>query len=317
MTTEVQRLSDNLLLETLKGLAQQERELTVRVLRHLREVERRYLFARLGYSSLYEYVVKELGYSEGAAHRRIASMRLLRDLPELETKVEEGSLPLSTLSQAQSFFRTEKIESAEAKREVLATLVGKSRREVERELVGRATEPAKLIREKLRQVSPTHHALNLVLDEELLQNLEEMKAFLAGSKPGMSLKEVIAYCVGKTLVRERARFSKPSTCEIPRADSPPPVEMKTKKASRYVPAQVRREVWTRDEGRCTYRDPRTGRSCETRSGLQFDHIHAFALGGTQTPENLRLRCLAHNALAALDTFGPAKLARARHRRAAR
>ena len=109
----------------------QEREVTLSVLHYLLEVERRQLFARLGFSSLYEYAVKDLGYSEGSAHRRIASMRLLRSLPELEAKIENGSLPLSTLSQAQSFFRQEAIVAPQDKLEVLKKLEGKTSREVE------------------------------------------------------------------------------------------------------------------------------------------------------------------------------------------
>lgn len=101
-------LSDQNLLENTSRLAQRERELTLEVLQHLREIERRMLFAKLSYSSLFEYAVKELRYSEGAAQRRISSMRLLKELPEIEAKVECGALSLCALSQARSFFRQEK-----------------------------------------------------------------------------------------------------------------------------------------------------------------------------------------------------------------
>ena len=71
-------------------------------------------------------------------------MRVLKVLPDVEEKIESGSLNLTTLSQAQTFFRQEsKVEplAAEAKREVLVALEEKSTREVDRELIGRATEP--------------------------------------------------------------------------------------------------------------------------------------------------------------------------------
>src|SRR6187431_3260712 len=125
---DLKRLPDTILLQNTKQLAQRERETTLEVLHHLREVERRSLFAVLAYPSLFEYAVKELKYSAGAAHRRIASMRLQKELPEIEKKVESGELSLSVLSQAQVFFKQEKSAVAE-KREVLMSLENKSTRE--------------------------------------------------------------------------------------------------------------------------------------------------------------------------------------------
>ncbi len=71
-------LSDENLLSQIRCLAAEERKLTTQVLELLREVERRRLFAGLGFSSLFEYAVKELGYSEASVSRRINSMRLLK-----------------------------------------------------------------------------------------------------------------------------------------------------------------------------------------------------------------------------------------------
>ena len=64
--------------------------------------------------------------------------------------------------------------------------------------------------------------------------------------------------------------------------------------SRYIPAPVRREVWCRDGGCCSYVDPYSGRRCGSRFLLELDHIVPFALGGSAEPGNLRLRCSAHH-----------------------
>ncbi|MDE0023216.1 MAG: HNH endonuclease signature motif containing protein, partial [Spirochaetaceae bacterium] len=66
--------------------------------------------------------------------------------------------------------------------------------------------------------------------------------------------------------------------------------------SRYIPAAVRREVWRRDEGCCSYVDPHSGRRCGSRYRLEVDHIVPFARGGTSEPSNLRVRCGAHHGL---------------------
>ena len=66
--------------------------------------------------------------------------------------------------------------------------------------------------------------------------------------------------------------------------------------SRYIPAAVRREVWRRDQGCCSYVDRGSGRHCGSRYRLEIDHIVPFALGGGAEPANLRLRCDAHHRL---------------------
>jgi 5-methylcytosine-specific restriction endonuclease McrA len=66
--------------------------------------------------------------------------------------------------------------------------------------------------------------------------------------------------------------------------------------SRYIAADVKREVWRRDQGCCSYVHRHSGRRCGSRYRLEIDHIVPFALGGVADLFNLRLRCLAHHKL---------------------
>jgi 5-methylcytosine-specific restriction endonuclease McrA len=67
------------------------------------------------------------------------------------------------------------------------------------------------------------------------------------------------------------------------------------KRSRYIPVKIRTQVLMRDQQNgCTYKDPKTGRTCGSRHGLQFDHIMPFSWGGEHSVDNLTLRCGAHN-----------------------
>ena len=86
---------------------------------------------------------------------------------------------------------------------------------------------------------------------------------------------------------------------------------------RHVPAEVRRAVWQRDRGRCTFVSP-TGRRCPTRGRLEFDHVEPVARGGRATVKGIRLRCRAHNQYAAECAFGAGFMGRKREvaRRAA-
>jgi hypothetical protein len=74
------------------------------------------------------------------------------------------------------------------------------------------------------------------------------------------------------------------------------------RSSRHIPAAVRREVWQRDGGRCTFSDAR-GVRCRATRAIEFHHEHPYALGGPHCAENIMLRCRSHNELAAERDFG--------------
>src|SRR5579885_382847 len=342
---EILTLSDQALLEKTRTLVREERELTTRILHHLREVERRRLFVDLGYPSLFEYAVGDLHYSEASAQRRISAMRLLKELPELEEKIEEGSLSLSVLSQAQRFFRQEaKLEKpldVESKREVLQVLEGKSSREAEKELLSRSSEPVALRPESIRPVSETHSELRFTATKETLEQLERIKGLLGHTHSELSLSELIALMAKITLEKlDPAREPKRrgavqsqreeiSTSdeklrpETPALEGAPARERSADAAAstqasqlvstqkpterrRYVQAQLRREVWRRAKGKCE--------NCGSFHRLQVDHIRPLAKGGTSIKENLRLLCFHCNQRQADLMLGPRRMELHRQRR---
>jgi 5-methylcytosine-specific restriction endonuclease McrA len=69
-----------------------------------------------------------------------------------------------------------------------------------------------------------------------------------------------------------------------------------------IPAAVRRAVWERDQGRCTWPLDAGGR-CGSTHRLQLDHVGPWALDGETSVTNLRLLCARHNQLAARQVFG--------------
>ena len=66
------------------------------------------------------------------------------------------------------------------------------------------------------------------------------------------------------------------------------------RTGRAIPAAVKREVWQRDRGRCSYVDLTSGRRCDSQHLLQIDHLVPYAQGGAAKPNNLRLLCAAHH-----------------------
>jgi hypothetical protein len=83
-------------------------------------------------------------------------------------------------------------------------------------------------------------------------------------------------------------------------------------APRTIPAAVRREVWERDQGRCTFTGD-DGHRCGAHTRLEYDHLEPAARGGQATVANLTLRCRTHNQLAAERTFGTGFMERRRER----
>ena len=72
--------------------------------------------------------------------------------------------------------------------------------------------------------------------------------------------------------------------------------------SRHIPNRVKREVWKRDGGQCTFVGE-SGHRCESRTLVEYDHVEAIARGAMATVNGIRLRCRAHNQFTAEQTFG--------------
>ena len=76
---------------------------------------------------------------------------------------------------------------------------------------------------------------------------------------------------------------------------------------------MRREVWTRDDGRCGFVGE-DGHRCNETRGLEFAHVHPWGKNGANTAVNLGLRCRAHNAWEADRDYGRSHMANKRKRK---
>ena len=117
-------LSDDQLVEKIKGLRGREQKVLALLLGYLHELDKRKLYRELGYPSLFAFCTRALGYSEGAAYRRIAAARALRVCPELAAEVESGSLSLCNAAELS------RVVTEQNKAELLAMGSGKSHREL-------------------------------------------------------------------------------------------------------------------------------------------------------------------------------------------
>ncbi len=104
VTSTIGVLSDRALLRQTSTLVRHERHLQGAIIDHLAEIEARGLFLRRGCSSLFDYAVRELGYSDAAAGRRIGAVRLCADQPGARERLRDGSLTLSAAAELQWAF---------------------------------------------------------------------------------------------------------------------------------------------------------------------------------------------------------------------
>ena len=489
LLSTVSMLPDQVLLEQTRMLARHEQALQLSVLDHLREIDARRLYLRRGFSSLFDYTVRELHYTEAAAWRRIKAMRLCRETRGVRERLQDGSLNLSNAALLQnSFERWERsgggplaagptaagrgaagsgaagtsaapragsapaaapgkaagapvpVLDAHARQELVERAMGKSTRQVQQmlaEVDPEAAAPA----ERLRPLGDGRWELKAVVDAECQRGLQQLRELLSHVDPHLTVGQLVGRlvregverydpsrpprrkrrksdpaadgCSAETAGREPAdrvaaaaaaenprragkagapttspsalkQSAKPTAvgtspavlpagggsgeaspmrglgpqpgsrtsapkCVAPRAEragsagdavateptsapkarvaagssipeqsahgagSAEPTSaaqlgvaggagsagrtsaaMSGKPSGRSIPAAVRREVWRRDQGCCSYVDRYTGRRCGSRFFLEIDHIVPVAQGGAAEPANLRLRCSAHH-----------------------
>jgi 5-methylcytosine-specific restriction endonuclease McrA len=118
-------LSDRELVSRLRKLVNQEKSLTIEILPHLAEVDRRQLYVGLGYSSLFEYCVSHLGYGESSAWRRVSAARAVGKAPEIYDLLKREKLTFSGVVLLSKALRPDN------KRELLRRVLGKSQRQIE------------------------------------------------------------------------------------------------------------------------------------------------------------------------------------------
>lgn len=365
MNYEIRKLKNSALLKKTKALVLEERKITLEVLHHLAEVWRRRLHQFRGFRSLFEYATSELGYSNGAAGRRIAAMELLIEIPEVEEKIKAGELNLTTVAQAQRLFDSEeKLEQPiplEKKKVILENLKNKSTRAVEMELLNHSSQPFSFQKpDQIKPVAPSHSEIRFIADQNLLDQLETIKGLLANKHPHLTLAELFAEMAKLSLEKLQPKEPKTKTqSKIAKQQSEQQLKQQSKQphkqghkpqseqimensgdttsaqfcaepktvesvqinkenatsedalkkaSSRYIPVEIKRAVYKRDDGICQFIDPVSGRKCGSRHGIQYDHATLpFAMGGQATVESLQLVCAIHNRIRAIHWYGPKKM----------
>lgn len=250
----------------MDSLVQEERKLLAQVLWHLREIDVRKLYSDLKCSSLFDYCVKILKYSESQASRRVSATRLLRKFPEIMSQIENGNLNLTHLNRAQTFFNEENIKDPQSMLEIINKIKGTRIKETDR-ILWELKAPYQ------------QRKVTITINEGTLDAIKKVQ-----NLKGHVLKDVDLVLMEMTALALKEW-------------DPGVVKRKTKileSKTRYIPVQVRAAVYTRDHGQC--------QNCKVMGHLEYDHVKPFAMGGETTVENLRLLCRNCNQRKALKDF---------------
>src|SRR6187549_2780839 len=132
MTTNdaLEALNDHTLLSQFGILVRHHHEGNANLLRHIDAIDRRQLWAKLGYPSMFAFLVTRYHMSESTAGKRIGAARTARRFRSLFTMVARGEIHLSGIHRLKAHLTRENHEH------VLAAAKHKTIREIE-ELVAR------------------------------------------------------------------------------------------------------------------------------------------------------------------------------------
>lgn len=339
-TYSLSHLSDHVLLRDLSALVAKDRTTTAELLAHIAEVDERRLYAPAGYASMFAYCVQELHLSEDSARKRIHAARAARRFPAILPALAAGRLHLSGAVLLAPYL------SNENARELLSAATHKTKQEIEHlianyfprldvpEMIhlldatscpsdpldserapGRVEPPAAASPQpqsegvgeiepctRVAPLAPRRFALQLTMSQELHDKLRYAQELLGHQLPSGDITQVLERALDALISQlEKRKFA---ATRSPRPSRP------SIGRQRHVPAYVKRAVWERDDGQCTFVGE-NGHRCGERRFLQFDHIQPVARGGQASVEGMRLRCRAHNQLEAERVYGVAFM---RHKR---
>jgi hypothetical protein len=320
-------LSDAALLRELSALVSRERLTTAELLAHIAEVDARKLYVPAGHPSMHAYCVIELRLSEDAAGRRIQAARAARRFPDLFSAVADGRLHLTAVCLLAPHLTPSNVD------ELVQMASNQTKAEIEVWLTRcfGAPEPRTLVR-PLPPAPPILAPALAHADEEAVlstgkQVNEHALAHVEAPEPELAPERYLVQVTIPKSTHDKLRHAQALLSHaVPRGDvaqvldraldsliaqlekqkvgasQRPQRRHRPSNRARHVPAHVRRAVWERDGGQCTFVSS-NGRRCTSRKFLEFDHIEPVARGGTATVGGMRLRCRAHNQYEAERAFG--------------
>ncbi len=320
-----------------------ERTATAAVLAHIAEFDARQLYRDQACSSMFVYCVRELGYSEDGASKRIHAARAARQFPALFEAVADGRLHLSGVCLLAPKLTADNVD------ELVAAAAGRSKAEIEYLLAVRYPKPgtwAAVLTKSASSQEKEHAPGHVEVDPELEAGADgvstalegDLGALLAAASPGAVAPPPVrrdrltpisadAWALEATLDQESCDMLRRIQALRGRGVSPHDIAGVIKRAFRLLEDDLLMRKLGAGTGKCRgsknpwhitpavmrlcwKRDDArctfvgaNGKRCNETHDLQFDHIIPPDRGGDGSLGNVRLRCRAHNLHAAEKLYG--------------
>ncbi len=328
------------LTHRLAELLQRERHAAADFIVALADFHRERRWLELGYPNLFAFLHRELRLSRGAAYYKQMAAELAHRYPEVLDALRDGQLCITTVIELSKVITPENRQEVlprflhASKREAMAIsaelrpfesppqravvtrmVVPPTPADVPVQPVGQApssspvegrsgspgeSEPlvgARSVPPGESEVTPLTadlRRLHVTVTRQFVAKLEAAREALSHKVPDGKLEAVLEAALDSVLAQDARRkgFEVKPRKSRPTAPS----------SARHIPAEVKRTVWTRDDGACQW-PVTSGGICASKVRVQVDHIVPVARGGPSTIANTRLLCAVHNQLSARQVFG--------------
>jgi len=279
-------MEDNLeqdLVEKIKSLRSNERAVIAELIKTLSEIYTKKLYLEAGYPSLYSFCVQALGYSSGAAWRRCAAAKVSLKAPEVLDKLRNGEVNLCAVAELS------KVLTEENSSTLLPQATGKSKEEVQllvaehqpatrsakcrefvrvKQVAKESNDQAALLSAADTTVSKKRYTITLELTEDEMEVVNQAQVVLSTRK----VKDTLLKSAGKIIQQQKklkglrekrvVKADHKAYASLVRKSQTGSVDNARQKHSRYIPADVKHQVVTRDGGRCSYVAADGTRCCE-------------------------------------------------------
>jgi len=258
----------------LHQLVKQERQILHLVLVHIAEADRRKLYLKRNRSSLFEYLVKDFGYSESAANRRIQAARLSVSVPALPEKIKSGQITLTQVGELARALKQVKAVTSEQKQNLVEQISGQTTAKTQ-QLIAKELDTELRPAEKTQVQKDESVSVQITMTQAQYAKLLKAKDLTAAQLMKQGKSPALADVMEVALDEAIEKRTKVTAAAAAVVATP----------TKSVTPKLRKQILQRDQ-KCQV--------CSSTFNLHIDHIKPKWAGGDNSPGNLRVLCAAHN-----------------------
>lgn len=226
----------------------------------LPEVDKRRLYEKHGFPSIFVFAAKLAGVSEEQVRRTLNLEERFRDKPVLRLQLVSGEVSVNKLARVAAVATTETADFWAQKTEVLTQSALET-----------------LVRDVRAHTNPQEFEQKSIFAPSLQLNEENLKRLLELQNKGIDINSLIAAALDE---RERAIVKEKEAIVAEQKES----------SSRYIPVRVKRVIEKEFGKKCAIRH------CQ-KPAVNIHHTARLALGGGHDPNYLAPLCREHHQIA--------------------